>query len=159
MKVLETRLIKQPDFLKVLVLVAIAEGVHAWYTQDFFDDENIENALTSLEKDTIISETWEPCSVEDWTAGLDPRTDEQKAAHNEQMKQEMHINITAVLETVKPHIIDVLNHQSREKYIAAALTGLLASGSYHHDEASAVVGIATCYADAAILATQEAITA
>lgn len=158
MKILETRLINQPDFLKVLVLVAITEGIRAWYTQDFFNgeerDELATEALTSLENDTIIPEIWEPCSVEDWTAGLDPRTTEQIQADKERRLEEASDIGNEMFTAFAPHIEKLMNQQTREKYIAAALTGLLASGSYHHDEASAVVGLATCYADAAILATQ-----
>lgn len=84
----------------------------------------------------------------------DERTPEEKQAANERQTAEVSAHINQVLETVKPHLIEVFGDKTREKYIAAAITGLLASGAYRKEEASAVIGMAVCYADAAVLATQ-----
>lgn len=154
MQIKETRFIKNQGFLTVLVMLAINENMNAWYTKDF-DALTEKSVLEGIENGSLQPAMWEPCSVEDWTVGLDPRTPEQIQEANERQTAEMSAHIKKMLETIKPDLIEVFGDKTREKYIAAALTGLLASGSYHHDEASAVVGLATCYADAAILATQE----
>lgn len=154
MQIKETRFIKNQGFLTVLVMLAINENMNAWYTKDF-DALTEKSVLDGIENGSLQPAMWEPCSVEDWTVGLYPRTPEQIQADKERRLEEASDIGNEMFTAFAPHIEKLMNQQTREKYIAAALTGLLASGSYHHDEASAVVGLATCYADAAILATQE----
>ena len=155
MQIKETRFIKKPNTLTVLVLLAISESVSNWRTNDFQVLTEVD-VLNGLQDGSLQPETWDTVAVEgDWFVGADPRTPEQIQADNDRQTDEMSSHINKMLETVKPHLIEVFGDKTREKYIAAALTGLLASGAYRREEASAVIGMATCYADAAILATQE----
>lgn len=154
MQIKETRFIKNQGLLTVLVLLVSSGNIISWHTKDF-DASTEKDVLDGIENGSLQPVMWEHCAVEEeWTAGL-PRTEEQIKADKDRRLEEASDIGSEMMAAFKPHIEQLMNQQTREKYIAAALTGLLASGSYHHDEASAVVGLATCYADAAILATQE----
>ncbi len=85
----------------------------------------------------------------------DERTDEEKQAANERQTAEMSAHIKKMLETIKPDLIEVFGDKTREKYIAAALTGLLANERLTKLDRDEIAELAIGYTDAVILATQE----
>lgn len=153
MKIVETRFINKPNVLTVLVLLVLSEGAQQWHTKDF-DLGTEKSVLEGIENGSLQPVMWEEASfVEDFPfgVGLDPRTPEQIQADNERHTAEMSAHINKVFETIKPHLLEVFGEKTREKYMAAALTGLLANERLTKLSPDEIADLAVDYVEAVIL--------
>ncbi len=139
MKILETRFINKLDVLTVLVLLNIGDGVEQWHKRDFEKGKEKE-VLEGIENGTLKPAMWTDAQFVEvdypFNVGLDPRTPEQIKEANDRQTAEVSAHINQVLETIKPHLLEVFGEKTREKYIAAALTGLLSSNGLTYASAN-----------------------